>query len=237
MRVAFACLVLGIISSWAGAQPSTQPVKLPFLDVDAPNKTIRLACEAIGCRNPLEFFLCAAGTAEHESVLRSKVKPSHLHAALLMLGLTPGEPVRFSESKRIWLAPHGPALRMTVVFQRDGKQVEFPAHRLMRDIRSKRPMPAMNWIFTGSRVREDGTYAADQTGYLITVVNFDLTVIDIPQLASNANESLMWEVDPEVALPAGKKVTRVIRPADSDNAPATQGSGRPPAIDQPTTNP
>src|SRR4029079_8182914 len=73
--------------------PATQPQTvghLPFLEVDARKKQVRVECEALRCENPLEFFLCVTGTNEYEAVLRSKVKPSHLHAALLALGLQPG---------------------------------------------------------------------------------------------------------------------------------------------------
>src|SRR5207244_6704989 len=113
-------------------------------------------------------------------VLRSKVRPSHLHAALLMLGLKPGEPVHFSEAMNKWLPPHGPPLQLSVQFEKEGKPVTLPASRLMRDLPGKREMPPTTWIFAGSRVMEDNSYAADKTGYLISVVNFDLTVIDIP---------------------------------------------------------
>jgi hypothetical protein len=64
----------------------------------------------------------------------------------------------------------------------------------------------------------DGNYAADSTGYLISVVNFDMTVIDIPDLASASNETLEWERNPETIPPAGTKVTMVIEPAGADAA-------------------
>ena len=56
----------------------------------------------------------------------------------------------------------------------------------MRDVKTKKTMPPVTWVFAGSRQMEDGTYAADTTGYTISVVNFDLTLIDIPELASSA---------------------------------------------------
>ena len=59
--------------------------RFPFLEVDARTRQVRVECEALAVENPLEFFCCLAGTVEHESVLRSKVRPSNLHAALLML--------------------------------------------------------------------------------------------------------------------------------------------------------
>ena len=220
-----ALLALLLLHACAAAQdpPATQSVgRFPFLEVDARNRIVRVECEAIHVNNPLEFFLCAAGTNEHESVLRSKVKASHLHGALLMIGLEPGEPVRFSEALDKWLPPHGPPLSIVAEFERDGQPQRIPAYRLMRDIASKREMPPMTWIFAGSRVMDDGVYAADKTGYLISVVNFDLTVIDIPRLASSANETLEWKTNLDLMPPHGAKVTLVITPAGVVNAPATR---------------
>jgi hypothetical protein len=167
-------------------------------------------------------------------VLRSKVKPSHLHAALLLIGLKPGEPVRYSESLNKWLPPHGPPLQMTVVFEKDGKTVTLPAYRLMRDVRTKKEMPPMTWIFAGSKIIND-TYAADRTGYLASVVNFELTVIDIPRLASNANETLEWETNLDL-MPkeVGTPVTLQIEPAGKVQAGNGSAEAPPAApVDQP----
>src|SRR5829696_4919118 len=101
-------------------------------------------------------------------------------------------------------------------YLKDGKLVSELASRWMRDIKTKKPMPRTTWIFAGSRVMPDGTYAADSTGYLISVVNFDMTVIDIPELASANNESLEWERNPETVPKPGTKVTMVISPAGGD---------------------
>ena len=68
----------------------------------------------------------------------------------------------------------------------------------MRSVKGKKEPPSFSWVFDGSRVMPDGVYAADVTGYLVSVVNFDLTTIDIPQLASNANETLEWEYNPDL---------------------------------------
>ena len=45
----------------------------------------------------------------------------------------------------------------------------------MRDLHTRKEMKPMSWIYAGSRVMPDGTFAADATGYVISVVNFDLT--------------------------------------------------------------
>lgn len=197
--------------------PATAPVgRLPHLEFDLGAKQVRVECQALRVEAPLEFFCVVAGTSEHESVLRTAAKPSDIHTALLALGLTPGEPVKYSEAAKKWFPPHGPPLSISVEFAKDGKTVRMPANKLMREIRSKKPMPATTWIFAGSRVMPDGVYAADVTGYLVSIVNFDLTVIDIPELASNSNDLLEWEANLD-ALPAmGAAVTMIIEPIDKE---------------------
>lgn len=203
----------------AGEKPDAS--KLPHMSVDVKKKQVRVECEAVNANMPLEFFVCLTGTAEHEAVLRSAVKPSHLHLGLLMLGLKPGEPVRFSKAMDKWLPPSGPPLQISCEWAgKDNKTMSYPAYRMMRNVKTKKEMPAMTWIFAGSRMMEDGKYAADTTGYLVSVVNFDLTVIDIPELASSANETLEWEFNPDICPPRGTKVYLVIEPAGGKEAGA-----------------
>src|SRR4051794_41601729 len=203
-------------------QPTTNKVgKLPFLEFDARTKQVRVECEVLGIDAPLEFFAVVNNGPEHETVVRSKVKPSDLHTALLALGLKPGAPVSYSKAANKWLPPHGPPLHIHMEYEKDGKHVSDPANRWLRDIKTKKPMPRTTWIFAGSRVMNDGNYAADSTGYLISVVNFDMTVIDIPDLASANNETLEWERNPDTVPKAGTKVTMVIEPAGKE---ATTGA-------------
>lgn len=231
---AIAVLALSTTQSLAAAAadeatPATAPAtgkagKLPFLTFDARTRQVRVECETLAVEAPLEFFAVVNNGPEHEAVVRSKVKPSDLHTALLALGLKPGAPVSYSRAADKWIPPHGPPLHIHMEYLKDGKPVSEPVSRWMRDIKSKKPMPRTTWIFAGSRVMPDGNYAADSTGYLISVVNFDMTVIDIPELASANNESLEWERNPETVPKAGTKVTMVIEPAGdgATTRPATQ---------------
>jgi hypothetical protein len=220
-----ACAVVSGTSAH-GQQPEQAKLdasKMPHVAVDVKAKQVRVECEAVNAQMPLEFFLCQSGTAEHEAVLRSPAKASHIHLGLLMLGLQPGEPVKFSKAADKWLPPHGPPLQLFCEWAgKDGKTLRVPAYRMMRNVKTKKPMPVTTWIFAGSRVMEDGKYAADTTGYLVSVVNFDLTLIDVPELATNANEALEWEVNPDLVPEKGTKVWMIIEPAGKDNAAAAQ---------------
>lgn len=212
----------------AGSLAAGQTDKLPHLSVDVKGRRVRVECESLRVEAPLEFFCVMNGTSEHESVLRSQVKASDLHLALLMIGLKPGAPVRFDEASGQWLPPHGPPLKISCQFdQPDGRRVTMPANEMMRSIKTRRPMPPMTWIFAGSRVMEDGNYAADVTGYLVSIVNFELTVIDVPELASSANETLEWETNDDLAPPHGTKVWMIIEPAADGAEPKSPPSTAP----------
>ena len=216
-RWMLATLALAMLMGVQVADPDEKPAapvgKFPHLEFDARTKQVRVEAETLAVDMPLEFFAVVTNGPEHEAVIRSKVKPSDLHTALLAVGLKPGSPVSWSKATNKSIPPHGSPLQIHMEYEKNGKLVSEPANRWMRNLKTKKPMPVTTWIFAGSRVMNDGNYAADSTGYLVSVVNFDLTVIDIPDLASSSNESLEWERNPDIAPPAGTKVTMVIEPA------------------------
>lgn len=235
-------VVVAVLSAWLhAAETKDQRVAFPFVEVDRSARQVRVECEALNVEMPLEFFCVKFGGPEHEALLRTRAQPSHIHAGLLLLGLEPGAPTRYSEAADKWLAPHGPPLRVSIAFERDGKHHVIPAHQLMRHVKTGKEMPPFNFIFAGSRVMEDGVYAADVAGYVASIVNFELSLIDVPELASNANETLQWEFNPATVPPQGTKLTMVIEPVDNrDGAPTTAPSSTmpaPPDLPAPTTQP
>lgn len=228
-------VVVLIVAGWlnaatmAVAEPAGgAPAKLPFVEIDLPGRRVLVECQAIRIDAPLEFLCVAINGPEHEAVLRTPAKPSDIHLALLAIGLEPGEPARFSEAANQWFPPTGPPVRISVRFNRGGEEVTLPASRLMRDLRTGQAMPDRPWVFTGSRMLEDRRYAADVTGYVVSVVNFDLSPLDVPRVASNANELLEWEINPEVAPEMGAKVTMILEPV---------GAVEPSPTDAPSTMP
>ena len=212
-------LTLAASSCAAQSAPPEKVGKLPHLEFSARTKQVKVECEMLACNAPLEFFCCVKGTNDYEAMIRSEVKPSDLHTALLAVGLKPGQPIHYSEATQKWIPPQGPPLQMTMEYEKDGKTVSAPAWRWLRDVKSKKPAPPFTWCFTGSHVLPDGKYAADITGYLVSIVNFEHTVIDVPQIASSSNELLEWERNPDVTPKLGAKVWMILEPV-GNNAPA-----------------
>jgi hypothetical protein len=232
-RVVLALIVISVGASCASAQdakPQAEKVgKLPHVAFDVKARRVRVECEALGVDAPLEFFCVKTGGSEHESVLRTPAMPSHIHTALLAVGLKPGRPVQYSEALNKWLPPQGPPLHISLEWEKDGKTVSVPAYRCLLDIKTKKEVGPFNWVFAGSREGPDGSFGADVTGYVVSVVNFDYSLIDIPQVASNSNELLELRRNPAVAPPGKTKVTMVIEPAgnaqDGAASPAENAPG------------
>lgn len=224
-----------VVGGEAPAKPAGQRVDFPFIEVDRVARQVRVECEALNVDMPLEFFCVKFGGPEHESLLRTQAQPSHIHAGLLLLDLEPGAPVRYSEAVDKWLPPHGPPLHISIAYEREGKRQVIPANRLMRHIKTGKEAAPFTFIFAGSKVMEDGVYAADVAGYVVSIVNFELSLIDVPELASNANETLQWQFNPATVPPQGTKVTMIIEPAENrGDAPATVPTTAPdPATTQP----
>lgn len=225
MRLAITSLFLLSTVTLAQTAPTTQPAgvgKFPGVEVDLPKHEVRVECETLNPQMPIEFFCVLNGTSEHESVLRTAARPMHIHTALLMLGLRAGQCAQYSNADKKWHPPTGAPLEFFVETTRDGQPVREPAYTWFRDVKTHQPPKSFAWVFCGSKVMPDGNYAADTTGYVATVVNFDLSLIDVPQIASSANETLEWEYNPEKVPPKGTKVTMVIRPAKQGDAAESQ---------------
>lgn len=188
--------------------------KLPLVHVDVAAREVSVECEAVIAEDPLEFLCVTPGIAEHETVLRTQARPSHIHLGLIMIGLTPGEPMRYVREQNRLLPPRGPVLRISARFERDGKAITVLATDLMRNRKTHKPMPARNWVFAGSRMLKNGDYGADTTAQVISIVNFDYSMVDVPEIVSSSDPTLEYEVNPETVPPKGAKVMLILRPAE-----------------------
>ncbi len=219
--------LLALVSAAPATRPAGAPAgKLPYLAVDVKRHEVRVDCEAVAADYPLEFLAVVTGTNEYEALVRSAVRPSDLHLALLLVGLRPGEPVRYSEAAKAWIPPSGPPVDVWFEYQKDGKPQRVPAYRWLRDVHTKAAARPFGWCFTGSRT-VDGVYAADQTGSLIGVINNENSVLDVPALRGRALEARDYERDTDLMPPTGSAITMVLSPAGADDAAATRPATRP----------
>jgi hypothetical protein len=124
---------------------------------------------------PIEVIACWAfpkGQKAHETIVTIDIKPSAVHKALESLGLKPGKPV-MGESKE---PPQGPEVKVFLEVPRgDGQPKRLPIEKLLIDPKTNRPMPKVQWRFTGSAMKQpdpdkaEKVYGADLTGTLISI--------------------------------------------------------------------
>jgi len=204
-------------------QPASAPAKGPVKLFDAVRvhlaaREVLLDAEVVSESAELEFLLCQSGTKDYESILATPAKPSHVHAALLLLGLTPGRPARWIEIEDEdprFVSPRGPELQITFRWTgADGKTRTADASDwLALTGRGKGAMPK-KWIFIGSAVLPDNHYLADAEGEIISVANFASAVIDVPFESSDKNAILTFSAKAGAVPPRGTKVEVVLHPLD-----------------------
>jgi len=185
----------------------------------------------------LEVIACPRDTKEHEALLVTSVKPSQVHAALLLIGLVPGAPGRvgWKDNAPVRISPTGPAV--DIVFRFDdpsGKTIEArPQDWIVNAIDGRAmsgrtgapvsPAGTAHWVFAGSVTRqamtESGTraerYEADSEGTLIGFTTFGSELLAYSDILSPESgvDAPAWIAD-ATSMPAVRtKVVVVLRPA------------------------
>ncbi len=180
----------------------------------------------LDCHDPvtplvyLELVACTPDTREHESLIMTRAKPSHIHAALLAAGFESGSPglVDFTGPKVVGRPPSGSPLRIEFIYtSAAGETITARPEDWIVDERSGRPLGALperpgvwggsgGWVFAGSRfvTRRDPetgapaeVYDSDGSGVLIGLTTF-------------GSETIAWGqvMSPESSITAPQWVTR-----------------------------
>jgi hypothetical protein len=195
------------------------------------SRTVEIDGEVpIDCHNPktprvyLEVTVCTRNSKEHETLVVTDAKPSHVHAALLLAGLTPGKPGswRPEGNNVVRLPPEGEGVEVTIAYRDgSGREVESPAQEWVvnavsgKGLRDER---SGAWVFAGSRMVEfQGRefYDADGTGALVGLTTFGSETVAFTQIFSPeaAVDEPEWIADPKRVPPYGTKTVVRIRPA------------------------
>ena len=200
-------------------QRTETPIRLaPGLVVDRRRGEVRLSAQSALDAGWLEQAVCLAGTREHESLLVIDLPPRLVHAALLMLGATPGEPGRWrvdAEGRIVRDDPTGDRLEILLRFDHPRRgRVEEPLTAWIR-VADGGTLPEEPWRFAGSRVLDGGGYAADYGGSVVGLATFGDEVVAFARVLADQAEveapQLLVEVDK--VPPPGTPVEIVIRRA------------------------
>lgn len=232
-----------------GGPDAGQP--LPFVHVDVEAKRVEIAARVVNREVEwLELLLCTEGGREHETVLTTKAKPSHIHTALLLIGLEPGrvqrgEPIDPDDpGAGFRLIPaEGPAVAVTLRHERGvvepaeeretgrghaSETVTADAGSWVWDRRGGETLAGTTWLFTGSKfVPHDGreVYVADFSGTLISLVHFGDDVLAPRTEMTNRNDEQALGCHTPAIPPVGTAVTVALTPADHPPPHSTDREG------------
>lgn len=199
----------------------------PFVRADLAAKLIELdGIVPIDCHDPrtprvyLEVTVCSPDSKEHETLAMSRAKPSHVHAALLAAGFTPGSPGSWKWDGKILTAipPTGDALEVSIAYRNAaGNEIEAPAATWIVNPDTGARFGKGKFIFAGSgMVKRQGRemYDADGSGLLIGLTTFGSECIAWSEVISPEAEVTEpeWIADPKVVPKFGTPVVIRIRP-------------------------
>ena len=226
MRLTAAALIALLVSSacLAGEEPAATGTKppaegaiiktLPGLVVDTKAKEVRLEGKICQRQVGLELAVCSEGTREHESIVVTKAKPSHVTFALSLLGLEPGKP-GFQTEGGAFSPPGGEVLDITARYtvEADGKKetVEKPMWKFLRFANSDTALEkAIEWVYVG-QPDPDSLKASDNEGTVVALSNFRDSSIDVPFESTDVNANLLYAANPKEVPPVGTPVELVIK--------------------------
>lgn len=158
----------------------------------------------------LEQLVCTPDSLEHESIVVSGARPSHVHAALVMVGAEPGSPGSWELNAEGMIAvpPAGSSLNVKfVTTDADGGDHEHDACAWAKRLDTgERLCDALAresrrlWAFGGSRMRVwrgSEVYEADMTGTLVGLCTFGSETISAGAMFhhESAVEEPVWIAD------------------------------------------
>ena len=202
----------------------------PGITIDAKDR--RVDVEAVICLTEgfLEVVACSKNTKEHESLVAVEAKPSHMHAALLLIGAKNGNPAMskpLDKEGNRWqhFPPRGQPIKVSLVIPKEGGGTEekpigdFVTTRedesgLGEAAHGKGKFPEV-FLFTGSQFEGEGKdriYLADSSGHVASISTFGDELLALAGIHGQDNEALDWQVNPETVPELGTKVILRLRP-------------------------
>jgi len=214
------CLALAAPTAWCApdapaSRPAEKTVKIGQVRVNLAKRQVAFDAEVCLREGVLEFMIVEWKTKTHESLLHTQAKSSHVHAGLLMLGLTQGKPARWAgqELGAMFLPPAGAGVSMEFQWTgSDGKVHSMPAGKWLAGPEGQQIEAPDRWIFVGSDILPDGRYWAEVDGEMVSLTNFASAVLDVPFRSSSANAERGFYAAVNEIPPVGTKVRVVLTP-------------------------
>ena len=163
----------------------------------------------------LEYLLVTSNGKTHESLLRTDAEPYHIHVAMLLLGARTAGTNALSEAPADSIP--GERILVEVAWEKKSKQFRARAETFVLDRKRRIPMSKGDWVYNGSRLREDG-FAAQFDGSIISLITDPDALVNNPRPGREDDDN--WLAKPG-KLPAFNEPVEVIITIASPGAGAS----------------
>jgi hypothetical protein len=191
--------------------------------IDRVKKTASFKAKVNQREGNLEYLLVTPNGSTHESLLVSDISPSHLHFAMLLLGVAPSPQSPASPPSQINAdflrqapAPQGSSIEIQISWKDAGKQKNGPVEDWILNTANRRPAERGPWIYTGSYLNQ-GSFMAQLDGCLAALVYQPSALINNPR--EGRNDDSVWEPNPQRLPAAGTPVEVTFRLLTSSPSP------------------
>lgn len=186
-----------------------------YLEVEGDKRTVVISSKVVRREGLLELLLCREKTKEHESILAAAVDARDMHQAMLTAGLKPGTPVQFLPNYK---QATGSSLDIKLRYKTPmGQDITIPAKEWVKKSMANDLLEA-DWVYAGSRLVPNSLdpkaqpYFLANDGDLISISNFESSLIDVSIKISSANSELGYEPVTSKIPPVGTPVAILISP-------------------------
>jgi hypothetical protein len=173
-------------------QVGPQTFELGLVRIDKKSGAVTFPAVVNFREGPVEYLVVTSGGKIHESVFRTDVEPRQLHVAMLLLGARGAGTNALPEDPALPLP--GEKISVSISWQADaGKQVHA-GEEFVRDRKRDALLKKGDWVYTGSRLRDDG-FAAQQDGSIVSLITDPDALVNNPRPGREDDDS--WLADPK----------------------------------------
>lgn len=155
---------------------------------------------------PVEYLVVTSGGKIHESIFRTDVGPRQIHVAMLLLGAGGAGTNALPEDPALPLP--GDKVGVLISWQAGGRKRARAGEEFVRDRKRDASLKKGDWVYTGSRLRDDG-FAAQQDGSIVSLITDPDALVNNPRPGREDDDS--WLADPKDLPPLETPVEVTLR--------------------------
>ncbi|MDB6057082.1 MAG: hypothetical protein JWO95_926 [Verrucomicrobiales bacterium] len=181
--------------------------RIGLVQLDKNKKSVQFPAVLNMDHGLIEYLLVTTRGKTHESLLKTRAEPYHIHIAMLLLGAKGA-----AQSKELLKAPTGEfhvnapgtaTNRLADLLKGDAVRIEIlgtnaqgatttnAAEDWITDLQTRKSAARGTWNYNGSRV-VDGIYMAQQQGSIVAVIDDVDAMVNNPR--KGHENDLVWEV-------------------------------------------